>query len=319
MRIGLDIGGTKIASVLMGPRGDVLRRTWAPHAARGIEAVSQQLAEAAAAFGADGEGATVGVSVSGLIRRDGFVTGGASLEIHGDLADAIGRLTGSDVVVVNDAQATMLAVLRRAEEGGRPIRDAVMLTVGTGIGGAIMTEGRLVRGPSGLATELGHLPVLPPNDRLCVCGSSGCLEQYAGGHGIGVLARRALAAPDATDILRDVASGFRDGLTAEGVAIAARRGDATALALFDQAAFACSAALRAVCVSVEPEQVFLSGSVVHGAKDLLLPRIEHHLSGLWPFAGLVSPPRVRVDAVGPYAAAIGAALLSDRPPHPPTP
>lgn len=313
MRIGLDIGGTKIASVLLDERGDVVARAWTPHSARGIEAVARALADAAGSLGLAPGSAAIGVSVSGLVRRDGYVTGGASLEVRGDLQAAVRRAAGSDVLVVNDAQATLQAVLRQAEEeSGSPIRDAALLTIGTGVGGAIVTDGRLLRGPSGLATELGHLPVMPPNDQLCVCGSSGCLEQYAGGHGIGVLARRSLASPEATGLLRAVARDAPGGITAEGVAAAARLGDAGALALLDQAASACSAALRAICVSVEPEQVFLGGSVVHGAQDLLLPRIEHHMNRLWPFAEIVSPPRVRVDSVGPYAAAIGAGLLAAR-------
>lgn len=310
MRIGLDIGGTKVAAALLDDSGHVLTRTWHDHAARGLENVAAELAATADRLEGRSENSPIGVSVSGLVRHDGFVTGGASLELVGDLAGAIsGRLPGHPVRVFNDAEATLRSVLTAYEaEHGERVRDAVLLTIGTGIGGAIVAGGRPVRGQSGLATELGHLPVMPPSEDLCVCGSSGCFEQYAGGKGIAALADKAVLEGRASDALRRAAAGGT--LTTKDVVTAARAGDTTARDLLEQAAVCCAQAIRALCVTVEPRVVFLGGSIAHGAADLLSSRIEHHLRRWWPFAALTDPPSVRLDSIGPYAAALGAAMLT---------
>ena len=309
MSVGLDIGGTKVASALLGDSGDVLSTTWREHRARGIDAVAAELAATVDAL-PDPPGAPIGVSVSGLVRRDGVVAGGASLDLYGDLAGALAGRTGRPVRVFNDAEATLRSVLAAHQAAtGERVRDAVLLTVGTGVGGAILSDGRPVRGPSGLATELGHLPVRAPSSELCVCGSSGCLEQYAGGQGLATLAGLAVREGRASARLRALDASASDGITARDVVDAARAGDPGAADLLDQAAASCAQAIRALCVTVEPAVVFLGGSVAHGAADLLPARIEHHLRAHWPFAGLTAPPPVQLDLIGPHAAAVGAALL----------
>jgi len=310
MSIGLDIGGTKVASALLGDAGDVLSTTWHEHAARGIDDVAAELAATVHRLPDRPEARSIGVSVSGLVRRDGVVTGGATLDLHGDLAGALRQRLERPVHVFNDADATLRSVLdaHHAETGER-VRDAVLLTIGTGIGGAVLSDGRPVRGPSGLASELGHLPVHTPSTELCVCGSSGCLEQYAGGLGIATLARRAVREGRASAHLHEVDASSAGGITAKDVVAATRAGDPSATALLDQAAASCAQAIRALCVTIEPAIVFLGGSVAHGAADFLPSRIEHHLRAHWPFARLTAPPPVQLDSIGPHAAAIGAALL----------
>lgn len=310
MSVGLDIGGTKIASALLGDSGNVLSTTWHEHTARGVDDVADELAATVHRLPDRADVRSVGVAVSGLVRRDGVVAGGASLDVYGDLGGALQRRIGRPVHVFNDAEATLRSVLSAHHaETGEHVRDAVLLSIGTGIGGAILSDGRPVRGSSGLATELGHLPVHAPSSELCVCGSSGCLEQYAGGKGIAVLADRAVREGLASPGLHEAAARSAAGITTRDVVAAARAGDPTARALLDQAAASCAQAVRALCVTVEPAIIFLGGSVAHGAAEYLPSRIEHHLHTHWPFAGLTTPPPVRLDAIGPHAAAIGAALL----------
>lgn len=305
MNIGLDIGGSKVAAVVLDADGQVVAEDWRAHSARGnAEVVSELLAAARRIAGVEPLDA-VGVSVSGLVRRDGMVTSGASLQIAGDLGSELAAPLCTTVRVVNDGDATLRSVLARHEaESGARVDDAVLLTLGTGVGGAMVADGRIVSGLTGLAGELGHLPVLPPNDARCVCGSSGCLEQYAGGKGISVLAEQAVLAGWAPPDTAGSAPSAKDVVTA------ALLGDPIATGLLDQAAVACARAIRAICVTVEPAVVFLGGSIAHGAAELLPARIEHHLLRHWSFTGLTTPPPVRLDAIGPFAAAIGAALLA---------
>ncbi len=312
MRIGLDIGGTKTAAVVLGgdSSGDVVARSWREHRARGIDAVTDELAAAVDGLETDGSPHAVGVSVSGLVSRDGRVTGGASLDLFGDLAGALQDRIGFPVRVFNDGEATFRGVQEsHRSRDGLPLRDAVLLTVGTGIGGAIVSDARAVRGGVGLATELGHLPVLPESSQLCVCGSSGCLEQYAGGAGIAQQARLALTSGRESAVLRehDAAPG---GLTAKHVVAAAAAGDALAQDIVDTAAACLARAIRALCVTVEPSHVLLGGTVAHGAGDALVSRVNDHLARHWPFGELTEPPVVELDSIGPYAAAIGAARLT---------
>lgn len=311
MRIGLDIGGTKTAAVLLSDSGRVLADDWREHGVLGQDAVAAELAQAARRLDTGPDIRSVGVSVSGLVRRDGTVTSGATLEIAGDLAGAISRLLPHPVHVFNDADATLRSVIdRHRTETGETVTDAVLLTLGTGIGGAVIAAGRAVRGDSGLAGELGHLPVRLPTDELCVCGSSGCLEQYVGGKGLAVLARRAIHERHTSAMFRELEAKSAKGITAKDIVNAARAGDPTASELMEQAAICCAQAIRAICVTVEPTTVFLGGSVAHGAADFLPARIEHHLRQHWSFPALTTPPRVRLDPIGPYAAAIGAAILA---------
>lgn len=305
MHIGLDIGGSKVAAVSLDARGQVVAEDWRAHQARGNTEVAAELLAAARRLSDTGPFDSVGVSVSGLVRRDGRITSGASLRVAGDLGSELAGSLGTDVRVVNDGDATLRSVLDRHEsETGERVTDAVLLTLGTGVGGAMVADGRVVSGVTGLAGELGHLPVFPPTDARCVCGGSGCLEQYAGGMGISVLAARAVETGWAPG--HDVPSTP----SAKDVVDAALRGDPVASDVLDQAAIACAQAIRAICVTIEPAVVFLGGSIAHGAAELLPVRIEHHLHRHWSFAGLTTPPPVRLDAIGPFAAAIGAALLA---------
>lgn len=310
MRIGLDIGGTKVAAALVGADNELHAQSWHEHSARGVESVAQELAATVRSLPDAAPTHPIGISVSGLVRRDGTVTGGATLDLHGDLAAALGTLLPNPARVFNDAEATLRSVREDIlVSSGEHLRDAVLLTIGTGIGGALIVDGRPVRGRDGLATELGHLPIMAPTSHRCVCGSSGCLEQYAGGMGMAALAQREVNAGTASaSLARHAAIG--DALTARDVVSAARAGDATSLALIDQAAGCIAQAIRALCVTVEPAVVLLGGSVAHGAADLLPDRISRELQRHWPFAALTSPPSVQLDSIGPYAGAIGAAMLA---------
>jgi glucokinase len=310
VRIGIDIGGTKVAAALLDDAGEVVDQSWSEHHARGNSAVSVELATAAEGLSGEASIDAVGVSVSGLVRRNGTVTGGASLEISGDLAGEIAECLGRPVHVFNDAEATLRSVVagHRAQTGD-DVRDAVLLTIGTGIGGAIVSNGRPVRGRTGLATELGHLPVRPATADACVCGSSGCLEQYAGGKGIADRARMILDAGGGTERLRRLHHATA-GITTKDIVAAAGAGDDVALTLLDEAAESCARAIHALCVTIEPDIVFLGGTVAHGASDILPARIRAHLAASWPFTGLTVPPPVQLDVIGPFAAAIGAGLLT---------
>ncbi len=309
MYLGLDIGGTKIAGVLIEANGAVRGRNWTAHSARGAEPVSAALVAAArdllAQTGVAGSEVVLGVSVAGLVGQSGLVTHAASLLIyHDDLAARLTAELGCPATVVNDADATLLAAAAGDPDG--PVDDAVLLALGTGVGGAVLSGGRLIQGPTGYATELGHLPVVDPLDYPCVCGSSGCLEQLASGRGLGERVRASAQAATVADF----AGITVDRLTSIHVITAARAGVAPAVRLVQDAAQAIGHALALLTVTVEPTVLYLGGSLAHAAGDLLIPDITTRLLRQLPFAAVRRPPRIRLDDVGPTAAALGAARLA---------
>ena len=138
--------------------------------------------------------------------------------------------TGLACVVENDGAAAAWAETRFG--AGVGLEHVVMVTVGTGIGGGIVVDGRVLRGAHGVAAEIGHLNAVP-NGRLCGCGRTGCWEQYASGNAL-VREARELAAerrPEAT-VLLELGDGTPEGVQGAHVTDAARRGDPIAIEAF---------------------------------------------------------------------------------------
>jgi glucokinase len=172
-----------------------------------------------------------------------------------------------------------------------------------------MWLGKLIQGRYGFAGELGHLPVLAALDRPCVCGGRGCLEQFASGRGLAERAVAAATAGNANDLIQHARVPASE-LTSIHVVEAAKAGVPTGLQLVDDASQALAQAVIAISVVTEPDKIYLSGSLGHGAGTLFLPRVRTALAERWPFANTWPAPDVDLDAVGRHAAAVGAALLS---------
>ncbi|MCP3767504.1 MULTISPECIES: ROK family protein [Streptomyces] len=207
--IGLDLGGTKIAAALVAADGTVLARHSLPTpATEGAEAVLDALAEAARAVRAPGTGA-IGVAAAGVIDPATGTVTSATDTIRGwagtALAAGLAARTGLPVACDNDvraAAATELAALREGAAGrgggtaggdGGPHGDGapagpwptlIYAAVGTGVGGAVAAEGRMLHGAAGIAGHLGHLPSPEAEGLPCTCGATGHLEAIAAGPGI---------------------------------------------------------------------------------------------------------------------------------------
>ena len=181
--IGLDLGGTNLRAAAIGRSGQILEKTsGATNFSEGREAV---LADIVAAIlrlreehGAAGL-AGIGVGVPGFIRiKEGFITNSNNLPYleNFPVRDEISRRLGTAVILENDANAAALG--EKWMGAGREVDDLVLLTLGTGIGGGIISGGRVLRGYVGMAGELGHMTVVP-NGNPCGCGNQGCLEKHA--------------------------------------------------------------------------------------------------------------------------------------------
>jgi glucokinase len=282
MRMGVDVGGTTIKWVVLDDES-VIRQGQRPTPVDDEAAVLEAIAGLAPT---EGRVESVGVALPAVIDATAGVTlvvpnlpgEWRGLAVVERLQDAL----GVPVVVCNDGRALTNAEWLIGAARGR--RDAIVLALGTGVGGGIVSDGRIIRGPRGQAGELGHIPVDPTGER-CGCGAVGCLETVAGA--------RAL-----------VRAG---GRAPELIVEAARRGDAAARGLLARAGTAVGRAFAALAVCLNPE-LFVVGGGLAAALDLMRPAIEAQLQERTSLTG-TSP--IVPSALGLHAGAIGAALWKE--------
>ncbi|MER5277923.1 ROK family protein [Streptomyces sp. NPDC002809] len=295
--VGLDLGGTKIAAALFGADGTVLARHSRPTPAQeGAAAVLDALAAAADEVDPGRSATVLGIAAAGVIDpRTGMVTS-ATDSIRGwagtPLGVGLANRTGYAVACDNDVRATAgpeLAALNAETEGHGSL---LFAAIGTGVGGAIAVDGRMLHGASGIAGHIGHLPSPEAAGLPCTCGAAGHLEVIASGPGIAAHYERLTGAP--VDRL-------------ETVAARAAQGDAHAVTAITTGAAAAGHVLGGLANAFGPDRVVVGGGV---------PRIgalyEDALRSA--FAGELMRPLRRLVPQAPLfghdAAVFGAAALT---------
>ena len=191
--IGIDLGGTNLRAAAIDHSGKMLDKiSGATKFTEGREAVISdivgEISKLRTKHGADGL-AGIGVGVPGFIRiKEGLITNSNNLPYleNVPVRDEISRRLGTRVILENDANAAALG--EKWIGAGRGVDDLILLTLGTGIGGGIIYEGRVIRGFAGMAGEIGHTTVVP-NGNPCGCGNQGCLEKHASATAITAMAR----------------------------------------------------------------------------------------------------------------------------------
>ena len=235
-----------------------------------------------------------GVAAPGPLDRErGAVCGPPNLPGWDDvpLRAVLARELGVPVHLENDANAAALAEWRFG--AGRGARDLVYLTMSTGVGGGLVLGGRLQRGASGNAGELGHVPV-EWDGEPCACGQRGCLEAYAGG--AAWTRRLRERAPDAGRVA--ALAGGRDAVTPEHLVAAAREGDGFALRELERWNGFVARAITGLVYALDPQVVILGTIAAAAGEELCLgPVRERVRAGLWP--GFARDLRVVPAALGP--------------------
>ena len=308
--IGIDIGGTKIAGGLVSRRGEVEKRLeWPTNASEGGQAVMSRVIELTAELvsSASGEIEGIGVANGGQIHPETGVVLYATPLLPGwtgmRIKDILKERFGLPVRVINDARAAALG------EGlfgaARGVKDFVCLTLGTGVGGGIFADGRLLMGAMGNAGSIGHM-VICCGGRECNCGSRGCLEAYASGTAITartleLAAERGLDTPLIHSIKSDLSAGAR--LLGE----AASAGDKFALEVIREAGGYLGCGLASLINLLNPALIVIGGSVAE-LGDLLLDPARETASkrALRGTSGLV---RIVRSELGNDAGLLGAASL----------
>lgn len=271
---------------------------------RGPHGVLEALAGVAEALG---PAAALGVGVPGLVDLAGVLRvapnlpGVEELDVRRALRE---RFPAMGVRVDNDATCAGWAESRAG--AARGCAHALLVTLGTGIGGGVVVGGRVLRGANGFAGELGHM-VVDPDGPPCPCGQRGCWERFASGSGLGRLGRE-MAAVNPEGRMASLAGGDPEAVRGEHVTAAAAEGDNDALAVMDRFAWWVALGLVNLANIFDPEVVVLGGGLVE-AGDVLLDPVRGQFARLALGAGKRS---VRIEAamLGEHAGAIGAALLA---------
>lgn len=312
MRVGVDVGGTKTAAALVddgGLAGPVVEAPTVTTATEGlIEGIVQLVAPLCDDAARSGDPVvSIGLGIAGLVDHDrGLVRFAPHLPVRDE--PIVARLhahLGLPIDLENDASAAAWGEFLLG--AGRGATNFLMVSVGTGIGGGIIINGKLLRGSSGTAGEIGHVPFVPDGEP-CGCGARGCWEQYASGNALGRRAREA-AAFDAEAARAIVASSGGDvgAITGHDVAVALEQGDELAHELITAVGHDLGEGIAGLVAVLDPDVVVVGGGLAAHGQTLLGPA-QAALSARLVGAGHRPIPALRLAELGPHAALIGAAL-----------
>ena len=300
----MDVGGTKVLGIAVDGAGNPVAEHRLPTPAGG-PAVLEALF---AVVGALGPPAAVGVGMPGLVDVGGVLRFAPNLAGVVDL-DVRGALQARfpDIPVRIDNDATCAGWAEARVGAARGATDAVLVTLGTGIGGGVIAGGRVMRGAHGFGAEVGHM-VVDPGGPPCPCGQRGCWERFASGSGLGWLAREGAVAAPAGRLVA-LAGGDPEAVRGEHATAAAAEGDEVALGVMATFGRWVALGLANLANIFDPEVFVLGGGLVE-AGDVLLAPVRTAFAGM-VLAGAHRPPiPVVAAALGERAGAIGAALLA---------
>lgn len=308
MTVGVDIGGTSVLAAAVGSDGEVAETVEAP-TPRVAAGLDDTLVRLVADLAGRYEVGAIGLAVAGFVdpeRRS--VTFGAHLPWRDDstgpaVVDRISARLRMPVVLEHDANAAGIAEHRVGAAAGAEV--AVLVALGTGIGAALLVDGRVFRGAHGVAPELGHLTVVP-DGRPCPCGKTGCLERYCSGTALGHSAEDQIGATDELSQLR--ARWERaEPITGRDVAAAAQRGDALARRVMADIARWLGRGLAIVADMFDPDVVVIGGEVSASAPLFLQAACDHYADEV---TGRLHRrlAEVRPAVLGRHAGVVGAAL-----------
>ncbi len=259
---GIDVGGTTVKMGLFKTTG-ALVETWEipTNTENGGSAILPDISMAISdkltemnIKAEDVEG--IGIDVPGPVGDDGTVYKCVNLGWDViNVSQILGELTGFRVKVGNDANVAAMGEMFQG--GGKGYKDIVMVTLGTGVGGGVIIDGKIVAGFNGAAGEIGHIPTREDETECCGCGKKGCLEQYASANGFTGMTRKYLDEnPDVKSRLRDA-----EELNSKVIFDAAKEADEAALHMVDEVGRMLGRALASISCVVDPQAFVLGGGM----------------------------------------------------------
>ncbi len=303
---GFDIGGTAVKAGLFNMDGKLLEKwEFATHRTEDGKDILRDVAKFTkdkinelklpkeAVIG-------IGVGIPGPVTEDGQVhmlanLGLANFNIEKEISD----MTGLKVKAGNDANVAAMGEFWMG--GGKGYRNLVLVTLGTGVGGGIILNGRILSGSKGSAGEIGHILVNEEETELCGCRKKGCLEQYASASGIVRLAKKALKESGEASVLRGM-----EEISAKIIFDCAKKGDKLAQEVVEEACRYLGLALSHIAQVVDPE-VFVIGGGVSKAGEILTETIKKYYNSY--VIDTLKDKEFRLATLGNDAGIYGAAKL----------
>ncbi len=309
LTVGVDIGGTKVMAGVVDSSGSVLALEQRPTEGHDVRAVEDTIVDLVRGFAVDHDVAAVGVGAAGFVDATRSVV---MFSPHLDwrrepLRARVAQRVRVPVVVDNDANTAALAECSFG--AGRSHRFVLCVTLGTGIGGALVIDNRVYRGANGMAGEFGHMQVVPDGHR-CECGNRGCWEQYASGNALVREARELVRSNSPmARYLRDLTGGDADLLQGPAITQAARDGDPLSIELLGDVGAWLGVGLAGMVAAFDPHCVIIGGGV-SAAGELLLEPTRRAFTRTLTGRGHRTEPVLVAAELGPQAGFIGAADMA---------
>lgn len=308
--IAVDLGGTNIRAARVNADGKILVRDKVPTQAGdgGMTAVVQRIANLVSKLKGP-ETRAIGVGTPGVPDPETGMMRLPAVNIPGSdnfaLSSELKRLAGLPVIADNDGNLAALGEAWKGAGVGEPV--VLIFTLGTGIGGGLVIDGKVYHGHHNLGTEFGHVSI-DYNGRPCGCRGKGCVERYASASALGRDAREALAtSPDAKDsLLLKLCGGDASKAEARLVCEAAAQGDPLATRLLDQCCVWLATGMGAMINAFNPSCVIVGGGMAL-AGELVLSRLRRNLDDGCAFGPIWKDAKLRQAILGDDAGLLGAA------------
>jgi len=304
---GVDLGGTNLRVAVVDPDGTVVdeQRFATPHALDDIVATIAGAVRELAPLRSDAR--ALGVGAAGMVDHEGTIHYSPNVPafLHAPVRARLEDVLGLPTVVDNDANVAVVAEL--VHGAARGCTEALLITLGTGVGGGVVTRGEVLRGAHGFGAEIGHFQV-DPHGPLCACGQRGHWEAVASGTALGGLGREWAAAGAAPSVLAR-ADGAVEGITGVLVGDVAQEGAEDAVAILEEYARRVAIGLVGLVNIFDPERVVVSGGLVE-LGDVLLGPLRAAFDGR--IEGAAHRPAVPIlpAELGGRAGVVGAAVLA---------
>lgn len=311
--VGVDLGGTTTKIAFLNKYGELVHKWEIPtdksdngkniivNIAKAIDKKLEEIDQSKEKLVGIGMGAPGPVDMAKGIIYEAVNLG---WEKNTPLKDLLEIETGLPAVIDNDANCAALGEMWKGAGDGA--KDLVCVTLGTGVGGGVITNGDIVHGVKGAGGEIGHITVVPNGGFQCNCGKTGCLETVASATGVVRLAHEKLDLTEDSSILRNIK--INEGkISAKDIFDAAREKDELAISVIDQLAFYLGLSLANLGNALNPEKIVLGGGVSR-AGDILLTPVSKHFEH-FSFPTVRTSTKLSIATLGNDAGMIGAAWL----------
>ncbi len=309
--LGIDIGGTNLRGALLEGNENIVDRLKIPSEAdQGIDRLIDNLTSFVEKIRGDRAIGGIGIGVPGIIdSTKGVITAAPNITGVDDypIRDILAEKLGGGIGLVIENDANMVALGEWRKGAGRGVNSMIMMTIGTGLGGGIILDGKLWSGAHGMGGEIGHMTVYPGGPG-CNCGNYGCLESYASAVAIRRMVSQALEDGDLVTSLRDKVRDAHPDEIPERVMEAALGGDELALGIWGEVGKALGIAIASLQNLLDVEMVVLGGGVSN-AWDLFIDTAKKEACKRG-FRAPMEKLRIEKSVLGDDAGIIGAGYLA---------